>query len=194
MAPDTLDPDLADLLGLDSGPSGPVAPQPQPAGTADDQSPYTAIISGAQLADILDLTPQQIGNLKRGGILSPTGNPANPSYRLRESVRGYAASIRSSRRKPQNDELQAEKTRQAREAADKLALANAVTRGELVPAAEVQAKWSETLLNVRAAMLAVPARLQSSSPNLTPSDVEALDRAIRAALAGASGASHDHDA
>lgn len=183
-----IDKSLAALLGTacpDSAPPEPVAALPQAMATADAQSPSTAIVSGAQLADILNLTPQQIGNLKRGGILSPTGDPANPSYRLRESVRGYVESIRS-RRTPQNADLQAEKTRQAREAADKLALANAVTRGELVPAGEVQAAWSDVLRQVKALMLSVPSRAQAKRPSLTAQDVDAIDREVRDALTEAS--------
>lgn len=71
-----------------------------------------------------------------------------------------------------------ERRRLVREQADREAHRNAVTRGELVAAADVKAEWESILTDVRAAMLAVPSRL----PELDRAAVERMDREIRSAL------------
>jgi len=55
--------------------------------------------------------------------------------------------------------------------------------GRLLPADAVEARWREILARLRAAILAVPARLRAQRPHLAPDDLEALDRELRAALA-----------
>jgi phage terminase Nu1 subunit (DNA packaging protein) len=82
-----------------------------------------------------------------------------------------------------NPDLLAEKIRLAKEQADKTALANAKARGELLPAAEVEREWAAILRDVRAAMLALPSRLQQKLPHLSAHDVAMIDREIRDVLA-----------
>lgn len=66
--------------------------------------------------------------------------------------------------------------------AQKVELANAKARGELLPAVDVQREWEGVLRDVRAAMLAVPARVQQRLPKLSTADVAAIDDEIRSAL------------
>jgi len=82
------------------------------------------------------------------------------------------------------DDLKAEKIRQSREAADKLALQNAASRGELVRSSDVESAWSNVLRDVRAMMLAVPSRCGASLPHLSAHDVGAIDTEIKSALRG----------
>ena len=78
-------------------------------------------------------------------------------------------------------------TRQAKAAAEKLELQNAVARREMVRAADVESAWAGVLRDVRAAMLAIPSRVQSRIPRLTAHDVSELDLEIREALAEMAG-------
>lgn len=55
-------------------------------------------------------------------------------------------------------------------------------RGELVPAADVEAEWASVLADLRAALLALPARIGSKLA-LPRETVAAIDDEIRASLA-----------
>lgn len=72
-----------------------------------------------------------------------------------------------------------EKTRLATEQADKIALANAKARGELVSAVAVEREWSAILRELRSALLAMPTRLQQRAPHLTAHDIRLIDRELR---------------
>lgn len=75
-----------------------------------------------------------------------------------------------------------ERDRLAREQADNVALKNAQLRRELVPAVDVEARWSDVLRRVRSKILAVPSRVRQSHPHLTAHDVLAIDAELRRAL------------
>ena len=78
----------------------------------------------------------------------------------------------------------AEKIRLANAQAVKVELQNAQVRNELLSAKDVEAEWSAILRDLRAAMLAVPSRVQQRLPHLSAHDVSEIDREIRDALAG----------
>ena len=79
----------------------------------------------------------------------------------------------------------AERVRLLREQADHAALRNAEKRRELLSAAEVERAWSGVLRDVRAAMLALPRRIQQRIGHLTPAEIDLIDREIRDALSEA---------
>ena len=147
-------------------------------------------ISEAELADLLGITSRQIRNLAADGVAKKAG-PAR--YELRASVRAYAESLRAKasrgRVKADDPELRAERLRLAAAQAEKVELSNSRTRGELIPAREVEAAWAGILREVRAAMLAIPSRVNQSLPHLTAHDLGALDREIRDTLAETAGSS-----
>lgn len=183
-----IEPDLADLLGpigSDCVALGGLERSPRPLVRPDVETASAARISEAELADLLDLTSRRIRVLVADGVIPKTGRGAT-AFDRRDAVRSYCAWIRekASRGVHVMDELKAEKIRQAREAADKLALQNAAARGELVPAKDVASAWAGVLRDVRAMLLAVPSRCGASLPHLTPHDVTAIDREIKSALEG----------
>lgn len=75
-----------------------------------------------------------------------------------------------------------ERERLAREQADAVALKNAKLRGELVPAIEVEKRWSDILRRVRSGVLAAPSRVRQTLPHLTSRDVAAIDAELRRVL------------
>ena len=139
--------------------------------------------SRAELAAFLGPTARRINQLVEDGVLPPARR-GRGAYNLREAVLAYGTylSERSRGRLGDGDPLKAERLRQAKEAADKLALQNARARGELVEAAAVEREWGDMLRGVRAAMMSIPSRVASRLGTLTPADVAAIDREIRDVL------------
>lgn len=180
--------DLADLLGpIDPTPGSQngLERSPRPAATLPPETVSAGRISEGELADILDLTSRRVRDLVSDGVIPKSGRGAT-AFDRRDAVRAYCIWIRdkASRGVAVMDELKAEKIRQAREAADKLALQNAAARRELVPSSEVDSAWSNVLRDVRSMMLAVPSRCGASLAHLTPHDIAAIDREIKSALEG----------
>ena len=140
-------------------------------------------IHESELADLLGLTANRIRTLTRDGVIRRIG-PAR--YDRRQAVRDYCDHLRDlANRKgltsAEADALKAEKLRVQRETADKLALANAASRRELVPVADVRREWVTAATDLRNALLAVPGRLQARL-GLTAAQAEAADAEIRLAL------------
>ena len=177
--------DIEDLLSLDSEPlSGPDTPSP-PVVTSAPAIASGALISEGELAHLLDLTDRRVRDLAKSGVISRVGRGPS-AFDRSEAVRSYCRWIRDKAQRgvAVNDELKAEKIRQAREAADKLAIQNAVSRGEMVAASAVEFVWSNVLREVRSMLLAVPSRCGASLPHLTTHDVRAIDGEIKSALRG----------
>ncbi|QFG37294.1 phage terminase Nu1 subunit (DNA packaging protein) [Paracoccus pantotrophus] len=140
-------------------------------------------IDGPGLCDLLGISPAMLTELKRRGIAKHLGRDA---WDLAVTVQGYCAHLRGTA-SGRGDEaavlnLTGERARLARLQADAQDLKNAALRRELVPAVEVAREWGEALRAIRARVLAIPSRVRSALPHLTPADVAALDRETRAAL------------
>ena len=149
--------------------------------------PNADAIGQADLADLLGVGARHVRELESEGVLSRLDSKP-VRYSRRDAVRAYCEHIRkrASRGVTLTDdsavEQRRERTRLAREQADKLALANAAARRDLIPAREVEAEWSTILREVRAGVLATASRVALALPHLTTADVAAIDRAIRDAL------------
>ena len=135
--------------------------------------------SRAELAAFLGLTARRINQLVEDGVLPPARR-GRGAYNLREAVLAYGTylSERSRGRLGDGDPLKAERLRQAKEAADKLALQNARARGELVEAAAVEREWGDMLRGVRAAMMSIPSRVRAQSRPGVPHVAKQLRRAF----------------
>ncbi len=155
--------DLSELLNLDEDPG----------------------IHEAELADLLGITANRVRTLTRDGVIKRLA-PAR--YDRRQTVRAYCEHLREKASRKgltaaDTDALTAEKLRVQRETADKLAIANAASRRELVPVTEVRLEWTTAATDLRNALLAVPGRLQARL-NLTPEQAAEADTEIRLALEG----------
>lgn len=145
------------------------APEPEASGT----------VTAAELGEWLNLSPARLHALAREGVI-----PRHDGrFDLREAVRAYVEHLRAGQkgRLTSNPDLAAQKLRLAQEQADKLAIANAKTRGELLDAKAVATTWARTLTDLRAAMLAIPQRVAGRCA-LDRSVAGTLDDEIRAAL------------
>ncbi|MDE0921799.1 terminase small subunit [Aurantimonas coralicida] len=128
-----------------------------------------------ELSELIGIGERQINALAMRGVFDKT---ACGRLDTRKAIRAYLAHCK----KAGSADLETEKIRVQRETADKLELANAATRRELIPAADVEREWASVLRDVRVSMLAIPARVQQRIPHLTAHDIGAIDREIRNAL------------
>lgn len=157
---------LDDLLDLDSG------------------VPIPGTMTEAELAAFLGIVTSRIRTLHREGVMVKAGRGR---FDVRASLAAYLSRLRDGAVKGGGqvpDDLKAEKLRLARQQADKLELANAAARGELVRNAAVEREWANVLRDVRSTMLAVPSRVGSKLAHLTAHDVAEIDSEIKAALEG----------
>jgi len=133
----------------------------------------------AAVAALLGLSSRRINQLVEEGIgvrvdkatIDAAATIQNYIAHISGKAAGVAAQL----------DLDAERARLAKEQADGQALKNAVTRGELLPADEVEREWSDILRRVRSGMLAVTSRVRQRA-GLDGATAEILDREIRDAL------------
>ena len=193
--------DLSDLLGPEPGIPAPhyqraaQGPSPVPATPAaqarrkpaSDQMTIAeaipATMTEVEIAAFLGIATSQVRTKTKDGILVKGGRAR---WDVRASLHGYLSRLREGAVKggPQSDQLKVEKLRLAREQADKLEIANAAARGDMVRAADVEREWSNVLRDVRSTMLAVPSRVGSKLAHLSAHDVAEIDSEIKAALEG----------
>lgn len=137
-------------------------------------------IGAKELADLIGLSTRTVRELSERGVIQRCGPNRFP---MRESIRAYCASLRETASgRSKNANLTAEKLRYETARADAQEMKNAAMRSQLVPRGEVERAWSAVLRDVRAAMLAIPARIQQQIGTLTVSQVDTIDREIRNAL------------
>jgi terminase small subunit / prophage DNA-packing protein len=144
-----------------------------------------ADVSAADLARLWGVSDRTVRELAAAGIAVRTGRGL---YAREKSTQRYCEHLRKSadqRGEPTSlEELRAAKLRLATEQADKLAIANATRRNELLEASAVEAEWSSILRSVSAGMLTVPARVGARLPNLGRHDIGIIDEEIRERLTG----------
>lgn len=150
---------------------------------------YSEAVTVAELADFLGLSTRTVKDLAARGVLPRTGRGR---YDLKASVRNYARSLRDSAAlRGGDDATTAARRREVEARAEKVELQNAKTRRELVPAVEVERRWTAILTDVRARMLAIPSRVRARLGHLTAADEAVVAAEVRDALEGAADASTD---
>lgn len=140
-------------------------------------------ISGRALADLLGVHERTIRDLAGDGHVVKV---AKGQYDRDASIRRYCTHLREIAAGRGGESgvatLTTERARLAREQADAAALKNAAARGDMVPAAEVTARWSAILVGVRSRILAIPSRVRMRAPHLSRAEIEIVDSEIREAL------------
>lgn len=161
---------VEDLLG----------PEPDQPTTQAAPDTLPEIVSAATLGELLGITANRVSVLAADGALPKAGRN---QYPLRDCVQAYVTYARENPfgRKSKDGNLNDEKLRLAREQADKIALANAVTRNELVPVEDVRREWRGLALDLRARLLAIAPRV-AAAVGLDRNAAASLDSEIRHAL------------
>lgn len=140
-------------------------------------------IGGADLCDLLGISPAMLSELKKRGIAVHYSKDA---YDLAQTVRAYVTHLRGTASgrggEDQVTSLTSQRARLAKEQADAVAIKNKKLRGELVEASEVERAWSDILRQLRARVMAIPARIRADLPMIEASTVQAFDRALRDTL------------
>ena len=138
-------------------------------------------VNADAFAALVGCRPARIGELARAGVV-PKAAPGR--YRLAEAVPAYVRHVVA------NPVGRPRKTGAAGDAANRLKLAQAEreelrlaqARGELLDAAEVRAGWLAEITDLRAQLLAVPARVAAAT-GLDRAAAARLDAELRVALA-----------
>ena len=143
-----------------------------------------ATLTGAELASLLGLSTRHLQNLAANGVIQPDGRNR---YSARAAISSYCAYIHARRA---SDALSEEKLRLASAQAEKVELSNARERGEMLDAQEVKREWLGLIADLRAALLAVPARVAAAAGLDRPTATR-LDEEIRLALASIAESDHE---
>ena len=140
-------------------------------------------VSAEVLAGIFGLHVRNVRKLAERGILART---KRDGYPLATSIKAYIGHLQETAagRAHVNvgSGLAQQRERETRERADALAMKNAATRRELLPATEVEREWGDMLRLLRARLLALPSRIQQRLGHLTAHDLSTMDREIRDTL------------
>jgi terminase small subunit / prophage DNA-packing protein len=140
------------------------------------------IVTAVELAELVGVTVQTIGSLNKRGIVVRQGR----GYARRASIQRYCGHLREMATGRGGESAiasaTAERARLAKEQADNMAMKNAALRAELLPKADVVAKWSSILRRVQAGVLAAPGRCSAMLPHLSRHDVAAIDSELRIVL------------
>lgn len=114
-------------------------------------------------------------------------NVTDRQLRARPDVPSSGRTIKQARRARRPGKVRTsplvEATARERSAKAKLAeLEYERKAGELVPAAEVEARWVGMITRSRTKLLGLPSKAKQSLPHLTTADLKTLDRIVREAL------------
>jgi len=147
---------------------------------------YGDSVTVAELADLLGLSTRTVKQLAAEGVFPRT---SRGQYDLKAGVRNYTARLRDGAAlRGGDDATSAARRRESEARALKVELANRKALGELVEAQEVARRWTASLTDVRARMLAVPARVAA---RLGHEAHAVVDAEVRLALEGAADAGPD---
>ena len=129
--------------------------------TKDAASSGAVLVKSKDLAEMFDLTPRRITQLRTEGVLIPEQTSAGLRYPLTASVRAYVLYLRDSRSAPKTTANSIEQRKNEAEADLKGARA-AIAELELKEmhrAEDVEAVTTDFVLLVRSLLMALPGRL-----------------------------------
>lgn len=140
------------------------------------------------LAGLLGITTRRLGQLHEEGIAVKIDRGLYDAAATIQAMLAHASG-KAAGASVELD-LDRERARLAKEQADAQELKNAVTRGELLMAADVERTWTDACRQLRSAMLAVTGRVRAAT-TIEAADAAVIDREIRDALTAISGGEDD---
>lgn len=131
-----------------------------------------------EVASHLDLSDRTVRELlQKGAIPRPRGRAG---YNLDACRLAYIRHLREVAAGRQSTDgkldLTAERARESKERADKLALENAEKRRELIPAGAVVSTWARMVESTKSQIRAVPSQAKARIPSLRVKDVKVLQK------------------
>jgi phage terminase Nu1 subunit (DNA packaging protein) len=148
------------------------------------------------VAKALNLTPRRVQQLKAEGMPSI----GRGQYELGPCMAWYIRYLQAKLDKigpntnSDTPDLVAEKTRLAKEQGDKIALENAIKRGQLIYADDAAEIWSDHISHAKSKILVIPSKLAPQLVNIDNANVIAgkLRDELDAALAELASANDEH--
>lgn len=139
-----------------------------------------AIMTEPEIAAFLGLSSARVRTLARDGVLTKAGRGR---FDTRASVLAYGERLRAQagRRDGGGDDYKAERLRLIAAQREGQELKNAQAKAELVPSIDVQREWEALATDLRAALLAIPARVAARS-GLSREAAALLESEMRQAL------------
>lgn len=136
------------------------------------------------LAGLLGITTRRLGQLHEEGIAVKIDRGLYDAAATIQAMLAHASG-KAAGASVELD-LDRERARLAKEQADGQEIKNAISRGELLMAADVERTWTDACRQLRSAMLAVTGRVRAAT-TIEAADAAVLDREIRDALTVLSG-------
>ncbi len=119
------------------------------------------MVTAPKLAELWGVSRVTVYNLaKKGTIPEPEGG----KFDLLKCTQDYMTHLRTLAENSGSSTLAAERTRKAREEADKLELENKLRRGEVAELGEIQRAIEQDYASIRAKLLPLPTRLTAKVP------------------------------
>ena len=131
-------------------------------------------ITQAAFGDLVGISQQAVSDLARRKILMEGASASEWLLAYCDHLREVAAGRGGSNAL----ELAAERARLAKEQADKLAMANAVTRGELAPVTLLEQVIVRSGARMGRLLETIPGLLRRRQPNLTADDIADVARVV----------------
>lgn len=140
-------------------------------------------MSTAGMADLLVCDERTVRDLAARNLLVRAGRGL---FDVAGSLKKYVPHLRSvaSARggSTAQENLSEARARLAAEQADRVALQNQISRGEMVLSADVTARWSEVCASIRQKMLSIPTQAAAAMPAMSRAEIDIIDRLIRDGL------------
>ena len=119
------------------------------------------MVTAPKLAELWGVSRTTVYNLaKKGTIPEPEGG----KFDLLKSTQDYMAHLRQLAENTGSSTLAAERTRKAREEADKLEDEKKLRRGEVAPLLDIQRAIEQDYASIRAKLLPLPTRISIKVP------------------------------
>lgn len=139
----------------------------------------------ADFGSLVGITQPAVSDLQSRGVLAPGATAGVWLLAYTEHLREMAAG----RGGEGGLELARERARLAKEQADKVAMQNAVTRGELAPAHVLEEVLARAGARAGRVLETIPGEIKRRAPQLTSDDISAIARIVAKARNVAAGLS-----
>lgn len=138
-----------------------------------------------EMAALLGVSTRTVRELAAKKRLVRTGHGR---FDMPASVATYCAHLREvASGNTASPDLTAERTRLAKEQADRISIENERSRGTLIVAEEAGARWADEIVKLRARLLAVPGQVALVIPQLSAFELQQVDRVLREAMSDVAG-------
>lgn len=136
--------------------------------------PLDLAMTQAEFGELVDVSQQAVSDLIARGVLSAG---ATAQVWLREYT-GHLREVAAGRQSAGGGDLVAERTRLAKEQADRIALQNAITKRELVPTGVLVDLVSGIATQVAVIFEALPGKIRREVPDLPSTALDAIAREL----------------